>query len=159
MSEIVLSKANMFILTYAQHIIEFVWQGKKMDIVQATIFTKQKRARVDDTTMLLECEFSCDVAYRDTLVGVRITLDLHHTGQGGKANIWSWCAVNHVTLEIRTIPTLKNVKVLLDTNGTWDNGTPEALCDVSFEEKLRIVWAELGLEANTIVKTCLNKNK
>jgi len=76
MSEILLTKANMFILFFTQRIIEFVWQGERKEILQATIFSKQKWVRGD--YILLECEYSASVYHEGALVEVRINCDLHH---------------------------------------------------------------------------------
>jgi len=153
-NEVVLSSARMFVVSYCQRIIEFVWQGERKDTIQSTIFTKEKQD-VRDTS--LDCEYTASVYDKGVLVEVRVRFSIFHRAadrNGTVCNPWGWLPCSRIVFEVRSVRGLEGLDVCF-----WGDAArrqnPVALCDYEDPsiENLRKVWAGLGLDTNRVVRT------
>ena len=158
MHETVLTKSSMFVISFAQKMIEFVWQGERKDIVQSTVFSKEI-PEGEDT--LLKCQYSATVHDRGVLVEVKVDLVLHHRSRhplDTTGNIWDWAPVKGIHFQVSSIRELRDVAVSFDVHASWRD-TPTVLCGTGEQGvgNLRKVWAALGLDTNKVVSTALTE--
>lgn len=139
-SEMVLTKPKMFVICFAQRILEFVWQGKKINIIQSTILTREEQEND-----LLECTFSATLNHDGTSIEVKVGFDLTHDYfETSNSNPWGWTPVNHIDFAICSIRTLKAMKVSFDVHATW-KPDPEVICETVSMGALNYIRVALGL--------------
>ena len=154
--KVVLSRQYMFVLKFAERILEFVFQGRSPKIIQVEIsFVEADFTEICDGP-LYEFTVDMEIEYNGVVIKTKTTIDACYDPKNPHAKKDAgWGVIRRMIFEITSIKSLSGVHIHFNFYLAFNH---DALVLNAWDEEtanIRKIWKELGLETTAEIRTRL----